>query len=82
MAGTKEALQRLRDEKFSSSRVLELTPDELKQVSGTDGEVCLSVYGTVSGSGFQVSRIEPESESEEPTSAPEGPPNRAMPSPS
>lgn len=82
MAGTKEALQKLREEKYASSRSLELTSEELKAVPESDEEICLSVYGTLSGNTFQVSRIEPESEPESAPSVPEGPANRAMPSPS
>lgn len=87
MAQIKEALQRFRERGYSSksseSRMLELTPDELKLIPKSDEEICLSVYGVLSDGGFKVTRIETESEEEEPpSSVPEGPSNRAMPSPS
>lgn len=83
--GVKEALQGVRSQGYGSpnsgERILELTPEEMKVIPPADGEMCLSVYGTLSDRGFQVSRVEPE-DADQSASGPEGPPNRAMPSPS
>lgn len=89
MAVTKEVLQGFRKRGYSaggdqpSARTLSLTSEELASIPKQDGEICLSVYGTLSDKGLSVSRVEPESsDSEEPDSTVEGPPERAMPSPS
>lgn len=54
-----------RDSASPSSRMLSLTDEELKSVPKEDGEICLSVYGTISGGEFKVSRVETESEEAE-----------------
>lgn len=82
MPGTKDVLQGFRDRGYSASksevRTLELTPEEQKSIPEDAEEICLSVYGTFSDGVFKVSRVEQEKSDE----VPEGPPNRAMPSPS
>lgn len=84
MPGIKAVLQGMRGKKAAGSRILTLTPEEMAQVSD-DGEVCLSVYGTLTDSGLEVSRVEPEIENAdgEADSVSDAPPHdRAMPSPS
>lgn len=81
MPGTKEVLQNLR--KSASVRTIPLTSEEIALVPPQDGEICLSVYGTMTDKGFQVSRVEPEAVEEDQDSEDvSGPPDRAMPSPS
>lgn len=83
MPGIKDVIRGMRNKDGSEKRSLSLTPDELKSISddGSGEEICVSVYGTLSDSGFEVSRVEPE-QKYEPEEAEPGPPNRAMPTPS
>lgn len=85
MPGIKDVIRGMRNKDKSSKRVLELTPEELKTIpdDGSGEEVCVSVYGTLSDSGFDVNRVEPEQDDEPDESESEpGPSNRAMPVPS
>lgn len=76
MPVTREVLQGFRNRGYGG-RILDLTPEERASVQGGEGEICLAVYGILSDKGFEVSKVVPDEDVSS-----EGPPSRAMPSPS